>query len=100
VRLQNAFSSLEGNKSWLFLMQALQCGQVFWWLELHEWKPRLSLRVVASGGPVVPVPHLKSVPPHFTFGPPVAAYINTVFLKCDPPSGFWPLLLVFGSPYY
>jgi len=34
-----------------------------------------------------PAPHVKSVPPHFTFGPPVAEYINTVFLKCAPP--FW-----------
>jgi len=37
-------------------------------------------------------PHLKSVPPHFMFGPPVAAYIQYCILKmCHP-------LLVFGSP--
>ena len=37
-------------------------------------------------------PHLKSVPPHFTFGPPVAAYIQYCILK------MWPPLLVFGPP--
>ena len=49
-----------------------------------------------TGGPVVPAPpHLKSVPPHFTFGPPVAAYIQYCILKmCPPPSGFWPPLLL------
>ena len=44
-----------------------------------------------AGGPVVPgPPHLKSVPPHVTFGPPVAAYIQYCILK------IWPPLLVFG----
>jgi len=43
-------------------------------------------------------PHLKSVPPHFTFGPPVAAYIQYCILKIWSPSVFWPLLLVFGPP--
>ena len=54
-------------------------------------------RVVASGGgSVARAPHLKSVPPHFTFGQLVAAYIQYCILKMWPPSGFWPLLLVFG----
>ena len=41
-------------------------------------------------------PYLKSVPPHFTFGPPVAAFIQycivkmwTPFCFFAPPSGFW-----------
>jgi len=36
--------------------------------------------------------HLKSVPPHFTFGPLVAAYIQYRISK------MWPPLLVFGLP--
>jgi len=40
--------------------------------------------------------HLKSV--HFTFGPPVAAYIQYCIKNVPPLSGFWPLLLVFGPP--
>jgi len=42
-------------------------------------------------------PHLKSVPPHFTFGPPVAAYIQysvLYFKNLAPRSGFWPPLLL------
>jgi len=39
-------------------------------------------------------PHLKSVPPHFTFGPPVAAYIQHCILK------IWPPLLVFGPSFW
>ena len=35
-------------------------------------------------------PHLKSVPPYFTFGPLVAPYIQYSVLK------MWPPLLVFG----
>ena len=38
------------------------------------------------------LPHLKSVPPHFTFGPLVAAYIQYSNLKMCPP------LLGFGPP--
>jgi len=48
-------------------------------------------RAVASGGESgARPPYLKSVPPHFTFGPPVAAYIQYCILK------IWPHLLVFG----
>jgi len=49
-------------------------------------------RAVASGGAGGARPlHLKSVPPHFRFGPPVAAHIQYCILKmCPPPSGFWP----------
>jgi len=46
------------------------------------------------GGQWCPAPHFKSVPPHFTFGSPVAAYIQYCILKMRPP--FWflaPLLL-------
>ena len=39
-----------------------------------------------------PAPYLKSVPPHFTFGPPVAAYIQYCISK------IWPHLLFFGHP--
>jgi len=57
------------------------------------------LRSVASGGGSgARTPHLTSVPPHLTFGPPLAAYIQYYILKMWPPSGFWPLLLVLGSP--
>ena len=42
------------------------------------------------GGQWCPAPHLKFVPPHFTFGPLVAAYIQYSILKmCPPTSGFW-----------
>jgi len=59
-------------------------------------------RAVASGGASgARTPHLKSVPPHFTFGPLVAAYIQYCILKMwspllvlAPPSGFWPPLLL------
>jgi len=44
-------------------------------------------RAVASRGAVVPAPHLKPVPPHFTFGPLVATYIQYCILKMWPP--FW-----------
>ena len=53
-----------------------------------------------AGGRWGPAPRLKSVPPHFMFGPPVAAYIQYCILKrCPPllvlaPPGFWPLLLL------
>jgi len=50
-----------------------------------------------AGGQWCPHPHLKSVPPHFTFSPLVATYIQYSILKmCPPllvlapPSGFWP----------
>jgi len=39
-------------------------------------------------------PHLKSVPPHFTFAPRLLHTSNTVFFKFGPPSGFWPPLLL------
>jgi len=56
----------------------------------------LEIRAVDSGGGKWgPSPHLESVPPHFTFGPPVVAYIQYCILKmCPPPSGFWPPLLL------
>ena len=38
--------------------------------------------------------YLKSVPPHFTFGPPVAAYIQYCILKMWPL--FWFLAPLFG----
>jgi len=54
-----------------------------------------------AGGQWCPAPHLKSVPPHSTFGPPVAAYIQYCILKMwspfcffAPPSGFWHQLLL------
>jgi len=54
-----------------------------------------------TGGQWCPAPHLKSLPPYFTFGPPVAAYIQYYILKMRPhfcffapPSGFWPPLLL------
>ena len=40
-----------------------------------------------AGGHWRPDPHLKSVPPHFTFGPPVPTYIQYCILKMWPP--FW-----------
>ena len=59
---------------------------------------RLCSRAVASqGASGVRPPHLKSVSPHFTFGPPVDAYIQHCILKMCPPSGFWPLFLVFAT---
>jgi len=49
----------------------------------------------SPGGAVLPVPpHLKSVPPHFTFGPPVVAHIQYGILKMLAPlllnPGDWP----------
>ena len=56
-------------------------------------------RAVASGGASgARPPHLKSVHPHFTFGPLFAAYIQYSILKTCPPSGFWLLLVVFAPP--
>ena len=53
------------------------------------------------GGQWCPDPHLKSVLPHFTFGPPVVAYIQYCILKRCPPLldfsplfYFWPSLLL------
>ena len=43
------------------------------------------LKVVASGGPVVPGPPFEICAPHFTFAPPVAAYIQYCILKMWPP---------------
>ena len=63
----------------------------------------LSLNAGSSpaGGLVVPGPPvLKSLPPHFTFGPSVAAYFQHCILKMCPllvlatPPGFWPPLLL------
>jgi len=53
------------------------------------------VRAVASrGASCARTPHLKSVTPHFTFGPPVAAYIQYCILKMLPP------LLAFGPPFW
>ena len=53
--------------------------------------------VVSGGGSGARSPYLKSVPPHFTFGFPVATYIQYCIFKMwppfwflAPPSGFWP----------
>jgi len=54
---------------------------------------RLRCRVVASGGLVVPDPHLKSVPTHFMFGLRLLHTSNIVFKKCGPPCAFWTPLL-------
>ena len=40
-----------------------------------------------AGGSGARSPHLKSMLPHFTFGPPVATYIQYCILKMCPP--FW-----------
>ena len=45
-----------------------------------------------AGGQWCSAPHLKSVPPPFTFGPLVAAYIQYSIFK------MWPPFLVFGPP--
>ena len=56
------------------------------WIQVSD-----ASRAVGSGGASGDrPPHLKSVPPHFMFGPPVAAYIQYCILKMCPP------LLVFG----
>ena len=61
----------------------------------------------AGGGSGARPPYLKSVPPHFRFGPPVAAYIQYCILKMCP--SFWflapfvflvPLLLNPGDGPY
>jgi len=58
--------------------------------------PRLHcIRAVASGGASgARPPHMKSVLPHFTFGPLIAAYIQYSILK------MWPTLLVFGPSFW
>jgi len=49
------------------------------------------------GGQWCPDPPFEIVAPHFTFGPPVAAYIQYCILKmCPSPSWFSALFLVFG----
>ena len=54
-----------------------------------------AIRAVASGGVVVSgSAHLKLVSPHFTFGPPVAAYIQYCILK------MWSPLLTFGPSFW
>jgi len=47
-----------------------------------------------AGGQRFPAPHLKSVPPNFTFGPLVAAYIQYIICLNIPP------LLVFGPSFW
>jgi len=50
--------------------------------KLHDIdKQLLRHRAVASGGKWCRAPHLKSVPPHFTFDLPVVAYIQYCILK-------------------
>ena len=59
-------------------------------------------------GSVVPVPHLKFVPAHFMFGPPVAAYIQYCVVKMwllrlrNPGDGptLVPRLLIFHYIYW
>ena len=56
-------------------------------------------RASSAGKAVVPGPPIwNQCPPYFTFGPPVAAYIQYCILKMWPPSVFLPLHLVFGRP--
>ena len=63
-----------------------------WTAVKHNW---ILLRAVANGGASgARPPRLKSVPPHFTFGPLVAAYIQHSIFK------MWPLLLVFGPSFW
>jgi len=52
-----------------------------------------------AGGQWCPAPPFEIGSPHFTFGPPVAAYIQYCILKMCPPAVFWPLHLVFGPPW-
>jgi len=59
------------------------------------------MAVTIGGASGARPPHLKSVPPHFTFGPLVATYIHYCIFKMwplfwflAPPSGFWPPLLL------
>ena len=65
-------------------------------LNALNWQNQDEARAVASGGACGARPsHLKSVPPHFTFGPPVVVYIQYCILKMWPP--FWFLAPLFGS---
>ena len=57
----------------------------------HEWTTHLPGSSPA-GGQWCPDPPFEIGAPHFTFGPPVAAYIQYCIFK------MWPLLLVFGPP--
>ena len=50
------------------------------------------------GSSDAPPSHLKSVPSISCLARRLLHTSNTVFLKCGPPSGFWPLHLVFGPP--
>ena len=50
------------------------------------------------GGSGARSPHLKSVPPISRLAPCLLHTSNTVFWKCGPSSGFWPLLLVIAPP--
>ena len=50
------------------------------------------------GGQWCPSPHLKSVPTHFAFGPPVAAYIQYCIIKIWPPFLVLAPLFVFCPP--
>ena len=62
------------------------------WYALHpiilllQWRGRVQGRR-QRGDQWCPAPHLKSVPPHFAFGPPVVTYIQYCILKRGPP--FW-----------
>jgi len=51
-----------------------------------------------EGGQWCPAPHLKSVPPISRFAPRLLHTSNTVFENMCPPSGVWPLHLIFGLP--
>jgi len=51
-----------------------------------------------AGGQWCPAPPYEIGAPHFTFGPPVAAYIRHCILKCSRPFWFLTLFLVFGPP--
>ena len=64
-------------------------------LSTTAWEETRPTGPSPAGGSVVPgPPHLKSVPPNFTFGPPVAAYIQYCIFK------MWPPLLVFGPSFW
>jgi len=56
-------------------------------------------RAVASGGASgARLPHLKSVRPISRLAPGCYIYPILYFENVVPPSGFWPLLLLFGPP--
>ena len=60
---------------------------------------RVCARAAASGvASSARPPNLKSVPLISRLAPWLLHTSNTVFSNVDPPSGFWPLLLVIGPP--